>query len=77
MWNYIILTVVTALANYVLAPRIKNEPPPEPEAPDVPFHEEGKEIPVIFGTVEVSPFIGWYDGFNVRKIFSDTVEGKK
>lgn len=61
MWVYLVVAVVVAVAAYAMAPK-----PPEPQPPmlkdfDVPTAEEGRPVPVIFGTVVVkSPNIVWY-----------------
>jgi hypothetical protein len=58
---YIALLIVALVVAYAMAPK-----PPEPEPPelndiDAPTAEEGKDIPVLFGTCLIrSPNIVWY-----------------
>lgn len=68
MWDYILLTLLTAVLNYVLMPKPKSEKP-ERGQPELPFTEEGTEIPVVFGCIEVRPFIGWYGHFRTKNIY--------
>lgn len=55
------IMIVSALLSYALAPKPK---PPKPASItdfDVPTAQEGREIPVIFGTVWVTgPNVLWY-----------------
>jgi hypothetical protein len=61
MWVYLVVAIVVAIAAYAMAPK-----PPEPKPPmlkdfDVPTAEQGRPVPVVFGTVVLkSPNIVWY-----------------
>ena len=73
VWNYVILWVVTSLISYLLAPKPQTQKPSSLEDIEIPSVDEGKEIPVIFGRMEVSPFVSWYGDFSQQEI----VEGGK
>lgn len=73
-WN-IVAAIVLNLIAYALMPKPQTQKPKALEDVRVPSIEEGKEIPVIFGTMEVSPFIGWYGNFRTEAIKADS--GKK
>ena len=66
-WN-IVAAIVLNLIAYALMPKPQTQKPKALEDVRVPSIEEGKEIPVIFGTMEVAPFIGWYGGFRSEAI---------
>ena len=55
------IMIVSALLSYALAPKPK---PPKPASItdfDIPTAEEGREIPVVFGTVWITgPNVLWY-----------------
>lgn len=69
---YILLTLLTAAVNYALMPKPEERKLAPPESPDLPYTDEGVEIPVVFGTVELRPFIGWYGGVRTTKIYEKT-----
>jgi hypothetical protein len=63
-WNFVIQLLIVLVSNIVtnaLRPKTK---PPDPAALgdfSVPTAEEGREVPVIFGTVWMSdPNVTWY-----------------
>lgn len=72
MWVYLVIAIVVAIAAYAMAPR-----PPEPTPPmlkdiDVPTAEEGRPVPVVFGTMVVkSPNIVWYGDLGYLPVYSD------
>ena len=71
----LVVMLVLALAMALLF-RPKAPPTREPNALEVPTIEEGKTIPVVFGTKPInSPFISWYG--NVRIIKVKVGGGKK
>lgn len=63
------IMIVSALLSYALAPKPK---PPKPASItdfDVPTAQEGREIPVIFGTVWVTgPNVLWYGDLGTAPI---------
>jgi len=71
VWNYIILWAVTSLISYLLAPKPQTEPPAGLDEVKIPSVEEGKEIPVIFGCIEIAPFVVWYGDFSTKAIEAD------
>ena len=68
VWSYIVLWVVTTLISYLLAPKPQTEPPASLKDIKIPSVDEGKEIPVVFGCVEISPFVCWYGDFSQKAI---------
>lgn len=74
VWNYVIIWAITSLISYALSPRPQNQKPEGFEDVEIPSVEEGKDIPVIFGRMEISPFVGWYGDFSTKAI---KAEGKK
>lgn len=75
IWVQIGIMLVSALISYALAPK---PPKPKPAALadfDVPTAEEGRSIPVIFGTVWLKgPNVLWYGDLSSKPIKS---KGKK
>ena len=69
MWFVIVLFVISLIASLAMAAlmRPKGPPPPKPATLDevqVSVAEEGKEIPVIFGTVDLQgQNVVWYGSF--------------
>lgn len=78
MWfvAYIAVLLIATFVAYALAPK-----PPKPKAAsledfDIPTAEEGRPIPVVFGTVLVSgPNVLWYGDLRTKAIKSSS--GKK
>lgn len=68
--------VVSSIISYALAPK---PPSPKPAALgdfDVPTAEEGRPIPVVFGTVTITgPNVIWYGDLGIEPIRKKT--GKK
>lgn len=63
---YVVWAVVAVVAAAVLMPKPSqsNAKPPGFSEIDAPTAEEGREIPVLFGTVEIeSPNVVWYGDF--------------
>ena len=69
MWPYIIMMVASMVISYALRPK-----PPEMQAATLdeftaPTAEEGKSIPVLFGTRDVqAPNVVWYGDMAARAI---------
>ena len=76
MWVNLIMLLVSSVVSAALAPK-----PPKPEAAtiedvDIPTADEGKEIPVVFGEVEIkNANVLWYGDLRVTDIVADA--GKK
>jgi len=58
MWFYLAILVVSVVLSVALAPKPPKPRPPELGDVEAPTAEEGKAIPVVFGTV-------WITGANV------------
>lgn len=75
-WVQIILLVVSYIVSVALAPK---PPKPKPAALndfDIPMAEQGRPIPVIFGTALVTgPNVMWYGDLRTTAI--TTSGGKK
>lgn len=74
-WWRIALLVVLNLITYALMPKPQNRKPESIDASKIPSVEEGKEIPVVFGTVELSPFVAWFGDLKTQPIYAQG--GKK
>lgn len=73
---YVALTVVSVGLSILLAPKAPSPPPAELEDFDAPTAEEGRPIPVVFGTVKITGSnILWYGNLTTTPI--KTKGGKK
>lgn len=68
IWNYVVIWVITTLISYIFAPKPQTEPPASVEDVEIPSVDEGQDIPVVFGCVEISPFVAWYGDFSSAPI---------
>ena len=71
MWQQLLVWVVTAVISSLLAPRpkVQDARPGQIDGKDVPTAEQGKPIPVLFGTRILSgPNIVWWGDVEVRAI---------
>lgn len=76
MWVQVILWVVSAVLSYLLAPKPQNAKPAGLGDVNAPTAEEGREIPVLFGTRDFSgPNVVWYGDLRTTPIKSSG--GKK
>lgn len=70
-WEEVIVLVVAAILAYALAPK---PPTPDPAALqdfDIPVAEEGRPIPVVFGTVTVTGAnVLWYGDLRAEPVTS-------
>jgi len=67
-WSYLLIWIVTTALSYFLAPKPKYNAPKAAGLGDftVPTAEEGREIPVLFGTRDLSgPNVVWYGDLRV------------
>lgn len=75
-WVQLIILVISYVVSAALAPK-----PPKPKAPaledfDIPVAEQGRPVPVVFGTVLITgPNVLWYGDLRTVPITSDG--GKK
>lgn len=64
MWWYVVVFIVAFLAAYTLMPKPASAPPAGLGDVQAPTAEEGREIPVLFGTRDVTgPNVCWYGDF--------------
>ena len=78
MWQQIAIWVVTAVISYALRPKptITTPTPATIEEFEAPTAEDGREIPVLFGTREVQgPNVVWYGDLRTEAIKQK--QGKK
>lgn len=69
IFAYLVVLVVSAFVASALAPRPSPPKPASLEDFDVPTAEEGREIPVVFGTVTVTgPNVVYYGGLRAEAI---------
>ena len=75
-WEELIFYVIVAIISYATAPKAKSQPPAAMSADQAPIAEEGKEIPVLFGTRDIAgPNVVWYG--DVRTVGVQSDGGKK
>lgn len=61
MWWYIAVFAVALVVAYAYAPKPQSQPPAGLGDVKVPTAEEGREIPVLFGTRHIEgPNVVWY-----------------
>jgi len=66
---YLVVIVVSTLISAALAPRPPKPKPAQLADVDAPTAEEGRPIPVVFGTVLVkSPNVVWYGDMRTTPI---------
>jgi len=69
MWVQLVLFIVSAVLSYLLAPK-----PPQPKPAslsdfNIPTADEGRPIPVVFGTVTVTGAnVVWYGALRTTPI---------
>ena len=74
--TYFIILVTSAIISYALAPKPSKPVPASLEDFDIPHADEGRPIPVVFGTVTVTgPNVLWYGDLSTSPIIS--ASGKK
>jgi len=68
-WIYVIIFVVALIAAYAMMPKPQSAPPPGINEVKAATAEEGREIPVLFGTRNIaSPNIVWYGHFKTTPV---------
>jgi hypothetical protein len=61
MWWYVAVFIVALVVAYSMAPKPQTQPPQGLGDVKVPTAEEGREIPVLFGTRHIEgPNVVWY-----------------
>ena len=69
VWWYLVVFIVALVAAYAMMPKPQSQPPAGLGDFTVPTAEEGREIPVLFGTKDVSgPNVVWYGDLRVEPI---------
>lgn len=69
MWPFIALFALSFVAMYVLMPKPQSAPPPAIGEIKAPTAEEGREIPVLFGTRDLTgPNVVWCGDIKVDPI---------
>jgi len=75
-WEYIIYFVIALIIGFVMAPSVQAQPTPTIGEIKAPTAEEGREIPVLFGTRLIEgPNVVWYG--DVRTVAVKKKGGKK
>jgi hypothetical protein len=76
MWWYVAIFIASLVISYVLIPKPQQNPPPGLNEVKAPTAEEGREIPVLFGTREIKGMnVVWYG--DIRLIAVKSEAGKK
>jgi hypothetical protein len=76
MWWHVVLFVVSLVVSYAMIPKPETQPPAGLGDIQVPTAEEGREIPVLFGTRFVnSPNVVYYG--NLSSVAVKASGGKK
>lgn len=66
---YLIVLIVSSLISYALAPKPPKPKPAALEDFDIPVAEQGRPIPVVFGTVLLTgPNVLWYGDLRTTAI---------
>lgn len=61
MWWYVAVFIVALVVSYAMTPKPQSKPPAGLGDIKAPTAEEGREIPVLFGTRDLeSPNVVWY-----------------
>ena len=69
MWMQLFVLIISSVLSYALSPKPKPPKPASIDDVDAPTAEEGREIPVVFGTCWVSgPNILWYGDMSTEAI---------
>lgn len=76
MWWNVVWWVATTVVSYALIPRPKNNKPAPISDINVPTAEEGRSIPVLFGTRDIKGAnVVWYG--HLRTVAIKSKGGKK
>lgn len=69
VWWYIVVFIVALVAAYAMMPKPQSQPPAGLGDIKAPTAEEGREIPVLFGTRDIEgPNVVWYGHLKVDPI---------
>ncbi len=76
MWQYVAVFVVALVVSYAMMPKPQSQPPAGLGDIQAPTAEEGREIPVLFGTRDINgPNVVWYG--DLRTVAIRKKGGKK
>lgn len=76
IWWFVVIFVVALVVGYALQPKPQTTPPPGLGTVTAPTAEEGREIPVLFGTRDLQgPNVVWYG--DLRTVAIKKKGGKK
>lgn len=76
MWWYVAVFVVALVVSYAMTPKPQSQPPAGLGDIQAPTAEEGREIPVLFGTRDIKgPNVVWYG--DLRSVAIRKKGGKK
>ena len=68
-WNLVIQFVFAFVLSYAMSSKTQAQKPPAIGEVETPTAEEGREIPVLFGTREIkSPNVVWYGDIKIVAI---------
>lgn len=68
-WIWAVVFVVALVVSYSMIPKPQSAPPAGLGYFNVPTSEEGREIPVVFGTRDITgPNVVWYGDFRTVAI---------
>jgi hypothetical protein len=71
--EYVIYAIVMLAISYALRPKPPTPKPATLSELDIPTAEQGRPVPVVFGTIRVrSPNVIWYGNMGVTKIKGDS-----
>jgi len=74
---FLAIFIIMIILAFVLMPKPQTQKPPTAGTVDVPTAEPGREIPVLFGTRDItSPMVAWYGDIKTKAIKSKS-GGKK
>ena len=76
MWEFVAFFVVALIVSFAMTPKPQTQKPPGINEVNVPTAEEGREIPVIFGTLLIED-INIVDHRNLRTVAIRKKGGKK
>lgn len=69
IWWYVAVFFVALVVAYSAVPKPQSQPPPGLGDVKLPTAEEGREIPVLFGTREMTaPNVIWWGDFSAEPV---------
>ena len=76
MWWMVVVFIAALAVSYAMMPKPQSQPPAGLSEFEVPTAEAGREIPVLFGTRDLSgPNVVWYG--HLRTVAVKSKGGKK